>query len=379
MARRIIASLTRRNREVLETLTRLKGPSGREDAVQEYFARIMRPYVDKIERDSLGITYAVIEGDRRLPRVMFNAHSDTVGWSVRHIDDLGFVYTDDIGRFSATDFRMLPGCRISAVARRKNNMEIPGRFVPPIPIHLVSEDDLETSWGRHELLAFFGYKSLEQAHKFLTIGDFITFDSSPRLFQANGNPLIESAFLDDRIGLFTMYMIAKNLKARPAKRIAPVAFVSTVQEETISQTAQVASEHYRPQIAINIDVHPSADQVRMDNEDLLASLYGTTALGKGVVVPRGVGIHDDLFLHLENICRGVNHRGKISFQPDLGDHNYENVFIQLGKEGVQAALLGVPIRWAHTDFEVVALQDVEATIKLGEAIYRHVCTKKYVA
>ena len=76
-----------------------------------------------------------------------------------------------------------------------------------------------------------------------------------------------AANLDDRMGLFCMYRIAKELKGLKMRTRAPITFVSTVGEETWSRAAQVTGFQIEPDIAITIDATAASDQIRDTNED----------------------------------------------------------------------------------------------------------------
>jgi len=98
---------------VLDRLTGIIGPSGYEKDVQKYFSTIMRPFVHDISSDKLGNCYASVNGDESLPRLMFQAHADSVGFIIKYIDDRGFIFTDDLHggarrRFPGSSFLLFP-------------------------------------------------------------------------------------------------------------------------------------------------------------------------------------------------------------------------------------------------------------------------------
>jgi len=233
---------------VLDKLTKTFGPSGYEKLIQTYFKEIIKPYVSKIHSDKLGNCYAEIDGDPRLPKIMLNAHSDSIGFIVKYIDDRGFVFTDDIARCIQVDYRMLPGTFVTILSR-KTGKKISGQFIPTIPIHKLDGEDLLESIQRHSIAIDIGASSEHQAKNHINIGDYVIIDSESK-FSGVGKRYI-SANLDDRIGLYCLYQVAKTLHKSRAKNKCPITLVSTVAEENFLGAAGVAANIIKPDISLS--------------------------------------------------------------------------------------------------------------------------------
>lgn len=366
----------------LENLVKIFGPTGYERLIQEYYAGIMKPYVDKVYSDNIGNCYAEISGDKKLPRIMMNAHADSVGFIVKHIDDRGFVFVKDITDFPAIDYRMLPGTSIIIQGRHKDKM-VRGHFIPLIPLHLV--DDLEEAIDRNHLLIDLGVRGKafteegkKRVEKHISIGDFVVMESNPRYQQLNEDHFI-SANLDDRVGLYCMYRIAKTINRLESKKRAPIVFVSTVREEDWTGTAATAAQLVSPKYSITFDVTAATDTIRGNNEDFIAQKYGDINLDKGPALPRGTGVNDELFLFMEKLCLGkINPRFKIHHQIEVDDSGIaENHQILPAKLGIKACGVYIPCRNTHTTIETVSLKDTENTIKLGTEFYKQVLLKDF--
>lgn len=355
---------------VLEKLVKIAGPSGFEKDAQEYFSNIMKSVGCKTYKDNVGNYYAEIKGNDKLPKLMINAHADTVGFMVKFIDDKGFIFTGDIGPWSVVDYRMLPGTDV-AVYGRKIGKKIIGHFGTILPIHELSDDDLKESIERDELPIDIGAKSQGQAKKYVDIGDYAVIQPNCRFSNLSGQVIGTS--LDDRVGLYCLYRIAKEIKKSEMKTRCPVTFVSTVTEEASVRAASVAANKIKPDIALIIDTTAATDQIRENNDDTIAKKYGIIWLEKGPALARGPGINDDLFMYLERICERGNKNIVIPYQVEVGNGGNESEDIQIsGESGIKTAVVGIPVRNLHTRVEVASLKDIESAIMLCTEFYRKV-------
>lgn len=368
----------------LENLVKIFGPTGYEKLIQEHYSTIMKPHVDKIYSDVLRNCYADISGDSKLPKVMMNAHADSVGFLVKHIEDRGFVFVMDITGSPAVDYRMLPGTSVVIHGRHKNEM-IRGQFIPQKPLHHVQGWEMEESEEREHLLIDVGVKSkaftemgLKAVRKHIDIGDYVAMEPNPRYHQLNENHFV-SANLDDRVGLYCLYRIAKEISELKLKRKAPISFVSTVREEDWTGAAEVAANRVSPRYSITFDVAVAADTMRGNNEDYIIQKFGEIALDSGIALPRGHGIDDDLFLYMERLCLGkINPKVRIKRQVEIEDAGIcENLQIISSKLGVKAGCVGIPCRNTHTTIETISLPDVERAIKLGVEFYKQVSSGNF--
>jgi endoglucanase len=368
-----LENLMARRYQVLENLTKIIGPSGFERYIQKYYAEIMKPYVDSIFKDNIGNCYAEIRGNDKFPKILFNAHADTVGFLIKHIDDKGFVFVQDITGFPAVDYRMLPGTDVQ-IMNRKGKI-IPGQFIPTIPLHHLDGGAMEESIDRYELLIDIGSKDREHAKKHVAVGDYVVLEARSRYQQLNGTHFV-SANLDDRTGTYCMYRIAQRLNEHKSRYKAPIVFVSTVREEDWAGAASIAGMNIEPKISVTLDVSVATDTIRGE-EDSIAQRYGKIELDSGPSIPRGVGVDDDTFLFLEKICQGkVNRKFTVPYQVEVSDQTVgvaENQQLYTsGRRGIKACNISVPCRNTHTRIETISLSDLECTIDLCVEFYKQV-------
>jgi len=347
--------------DVLQKLCRMIGPTGFEKPVQDYFAELMRPLTSRIYKDALGTCYAEMRGYHKLPKVMINAHADTIGFIVRYIGEKGFLYTVDLPATEACDYRMLPGTDV-VVCCRKKNKRITGQFVSTdVPWHLM-EDLKEHELAREDIAIDIGAVSETQARQHVDVGDIVTLAPNARFCDV-GKRFVGTN-LDDRVGIFCLYRIAKALSRSKMKRRCTVIFVSTAQEESESGAARVAAENCNADIAITVDGALATDQVTSNADYVVAKEHGLICLDKGVALARGLGVEDDVFLCLEKICRGRGLATRIPYQIEVNSIGAENWQILKASGGIKTGLVSVPMRYVHTRTEMVSLKDVENVIEL---------------
>ena len=62
---------------LIEKLTAIHGPSGREAAVAQAISELAKPYADELTTDTLGNLIVHKKGTG--PKLMFSAHMDSIG------------------------------------------------------------------------------------------------------------------------------------------------------------------------------------------------------------------------------------------------------------------------------------------------------------
>ena len=85
------------NLELLKTLCRLPGVSGREDAVRDYLRDMAQPVADRIETDAMGNLMVFRKGRRSDKTLMLAAHMDEVGVIITGMTGDGYLKFDFVG------------------------------------------------------------------------------------------------------------------------------------------------------------------------------------------------------------------------------------------------------------------------------------------
>ena len=88
--------------EMLGALSEATGVSGAENEAVSVAERYIRPYVDRLERDSFGNLVAFKKGvarSRQRHKVFMAAHIDEIGLMVTRVDEHGFIRFTTVGGF----------------------------------------------------------------------------------------------------------------------------------------------------------------------------------------------------------------------------------------------------------------------------------------
>lgn len=318
--------------QILKSLCAKGGISGNEKSVQDIFADLAKPFCGEFSKDALGNIWSE-KSNSSGKTVLLEAHADRIGLVVSGITDEGFLLFAEIGGF---DEKIMPSTMVTVYGREP----IHG-VIGSVPPHLKKEQKLSVD----DLCIDVGL-SKEQAEKAVSIGDFIEFDTeyTPLL----GKFAAASAF-DDRAGLA---VIIKTLELLQNDNVNVVALAST-QEEVGCRGAKTAAYNINPDVYICIDVchgkTPDADKNVFD-------------MGEGPVVTVGPNVQPFVSKKLISAAKECN----IPYQIDVDSGNTgTNAWtVQIARCGIPTGLVSLPLRYMHTRYEVLSLNDVDYSAEL---------------
>ncbi len=321
----------------LKTLCATPGMSGHEHPVRDVIAAAWGDLSDELHTDALGSLTAVKRGKGRKPRprVMLAAHMDNIGFMVAGVKG-EFLHVSAIG---GIDARVMPGQPVTVHGRR----DLPGLVVAPSDF-LLPASMRGGVVPVDELLVDLGLSAAEVRAQ-VRVGDVVSFAQSP--VSLNGG-LLASPALDNRASVAAVTVCLEALSGRAHEW--DVLAVATTQEEVGLRGAQTAAFALAPQLAIAIDVTFGSGPAARDFGDR------TYELGKGPTISFGPNLHPVVYKHLVDTAE----RGGFPYQPEpTTSHTGTDArAIQISREGVPTALLGIPLRNMHTSNEVVHPQDV---------------------
>src|SRR5262249_27453720 len=133
--------------------------------------------------------------------------------------------------------------------------------------------------------------------------------------------------------------------------------VSTVQEEIGLRGATTSAYGIHPTIGIAVDVCHATDTPGNDKKTV-----GDTRLGSGPTLFRGANVNPRVFEKLEQTARAHDIAVQVRGVPRATGTD-ANV-IQISRDGVATALIGIPNRYMHSPVEVVHLEDLDRAAKL---------------
>lgn len=328
--------------DLLRRLCETPGIAGHEDQVRAVVIDALRPLVGDIRTDVMGNVIATRAG-RGGPQIMLAAHTDEIGFLVRHVDERGFLRLQPVGSF---DPRVLLAQRV--VVHGRDERRYPGaiqttasplHFAPPPASYRPALDDLYVDLGMGP----------DRVRAVVEIGCMMTLD---RDFTQTAECVISKA-LDDRLGIYIMIEALRAMGESDAELVA----VATSQEEVGSRGAVPAAFALEPDIAIALDLTIANDVPGDQGEPI-------TALGKGPAIK----VFDTTQLShpwLVQRFRAVAEAHGIPYQLEVLNHGGTDAsLIQRTRGGVAVITLSIPARYLHTVNEMAHRDDIAHTIQL---------------
>ncbi|MCD6189175.1 MAG: M20/M25/M40 family metallo-hydrolase [Thermococcus sp.] len=324
--------------EELKEITQLPGISGYEDRVREKIIEWIKDYAD-YRVDTIG--NLIVELGEGEEKAIFMAHMDEIGLLITGITKDGKLKFRKVG---GIDDRLLLGRHVKVITEEG---ELDG-VIGVTPVHLNLERKFETvPW--YSLEIDIGAESKEEAEEMgIKVLDFAVFKKH---FSILNNKYIATRSLDDRFGVVALVEAIKDLVDHDVE--GKYIFAFTVQEEIGLKGAKFLASRYSPKYAIAVDSFACC-----------SFLTGDVRLGKGAVI-RAV---DNSAIYTPSLAKKTLEIAKKN-----------NIPIQIGVTGggtdasvfetkSQTLALSVPIKYLHSETEMLHIDDLNALIKLIEAL-----------
>ena len=335
--------------ELVQTLTNAVGLSGYEASIRELIKSQFTPLVDEVSVSKVGSVIGVKHSTAATAtapppkKLMLAAHADEIGLIVTGVEK-GFLRVTRIG---GTDNRILLGQRVlvhPSNGGRAAEAPIPG-IIASRPPHVLPAMSRDKVIGVEDLFVDVGLPAT-QVERAIQVGDPVSFDVQTVKLKGN---LLTGKAMDNRASVATMIICLDELQR--LKHSWDVIAVATVQEETTFAGAQTSAYALQPDAAIAIDVTFAAQH------DYSSHLE----LGKGPAIAVGPNYHRGMTQRLIDLAKRLEMDYQV--EPDLGGGT-DAWPIQVSREGIPVALLGVPLRYMHSPVETVNVKDVERVGRL---------------
>jgi len=334
--------------ELLRELCEVPGPPGREERVRELVIRELEPVVDDILVDAMGNVIARRAG-RGGPKLMITAHMDEIGFMITHIDDNGFIRFIPLGGFDAKTL-----VAQSVVVHGRN--DIPG-VLGTKPVHILSEEEKKAAPKIEDFFIDVGLPK-DEVLKRVAPGDVAT--RAPQ-FRDIGETVNGKSF-DDRMGVFLLIEAVRAVRDGKADLYA----VASVQEEVGLRGAQVATRNIEPDVGIALDVTLANDVPDAKAHEQVTKLGAGAAIK---VMDSSVLSTPSLVAFMRRIAEeeGIPHQMEI-----LPRGGTDTSAMQRFGKGAAVGCISVPTRYVHSVIEMCHRKDVEAGIRLLEALIRRI-------
>lgn len=328
----------------LKSLLLTPSPSGFERPIQDVVRAWAKQYADEVRTDRHGNVIAVRHAGGQ-PRLMLAGHCDQIGLMVQHIDENGFLYVQPIGGW---DMQILLGQHLTVWTKHGG---IPGVVARKAP-HLLTNEERNKVPQFIDVWIDIGAKDRKEAESLITLGDPITVELGVRDLR---NGMISSPGLDDKVGVWVVMEALRLLRGRQVN--ASIYCVSTVQEEIGLRGATTSAYGIHPTLGVAVDVCHATDTPGNDKKNV-----GDTKLSAGPVLFRGPNINPRVFERLEETSR--KHEIAVQVRGIPRASGTDANVMQISRDGVATALIGIPNRYMHSPVEVVCLDDLDRAARL---------------
>ncbi len=318
----------------LKTLVAAPGLSGYESPIRDLIRETWTPLTNELGGDNLGSLWATKHGSGKKPRktVMLSAHMDAIGLMVKRVHQ-GFLWVTEIG---GVDARVMPGQPVLVHGKQT----LPG-VVTSTPPHLLSPADREKAVKLDDLMIDVGLPT-ERVDELVRVGDLISFGQTA--FEMNDWLVAKS--LDNRASVAAVTACLDVLQSR--HHSWDVVAVATAQEEETLGGAFTSAFGLNPDLAIAIDVTFASGPGLPDHR--------TFSLGDGPTLGWGPNLHPKLHKAILEVAARSEIPCRLEVMPmHSGTDAYA---IQVSREGIPTAVIGLPLKHMHTPVEVVSIKDI---------------------
>lgn len=324
------------NEDLLRKLSEADSIASNESEVREIAYQELKDCCDEVIYDPLGSMIFYKKGKSTQPvKMMFSAHMDEVGFMVRHISDIGFLYLMAVG----------------GVLDKSKEMQI---------VRVTTDDGrkyegllnvTKDNQGKiKDMYVDIGCDSAEEVLSLgIEVGNIVCFASSLRKVQPK---VYMGKAMDDRSGCYVLIETMKQIKDSDND----LYFVLSSSEEVGIRGSKTATHLIKPDVFFAVDV--------ANNPELVKNYTNHRLLGHGPMIE-----HYDKTLvpnrKLVKYVKKIADENCIPYQDDMlsgGGTDAGNAHLEAG--GCLAMVLGIPLRYCHGSYSMVHSDDLENLIRL---------------
>lgn len=324
------------NETVLE-LAKIPAPAGNENRIFDVLSQKLGKYTDKIKITNGGIIADITDGDEKLPKIVLDAHIDSVGFVVTSAQG-AFLRVDSLG---GIDARILTAQKVIIHGKK----DIRG-VVCAVPPHLSKEKNKVCAVNE---IFIDTCLSEETAKEYISAGDSVTFDTSGVILRGNK---ITSPSLDDRAGIAAILCALDMIGADKLNCRLTVAL--SREEEVGLRGAAMLSHEINADIAIAVDVSFAYSGGEKRSECGL--------LGEGAMIGFSPVLDRQLSETLLKLAQENNIPYQIEAMSGNTGTNADKYTISRG--GAKGATVSVPLRYMHTPVECIDTNDIDSAARL---------------
>jgi putative aminopeptidase FrvX len=339
--------------KMMQELTEAPGISGFEEPVRRVMRRYMEP-LSEILTDNLGSIVGRKVGQEGGPKILLAGHMDEIGFMVTRITDEGYLKFQTIGGW--WDQVMLAQ-RVEIHTRQGPVIGVIGSKPP----HILSPDERKKVYEKKDMFIDVGASSREEAQSFgIRPGDPVV-PVCPFTVMRNPKLLMTKAW-DNRFGCALAIEVMRMLKGQPHPNVLYA--VGNVQEEVGLRGATTTTNLIEPDIGFALDTGIAGDTPGIGPDEAEGKL------GKGPVIL----LYDSSMIPhtgLRDLVIDTAEAQGVPYQFDkVAGGGTDAGRIHIFGAGVPSLVIGVPVRYIHTNAAIMHRDDFDNAVKLLVAVVK---------
>jgi endoglucanase len=340
-------------RALQRELSTLIGVSGYEDDVSNFILNKIEKenLADKAWKDKVGNVLVVKKGENEKERILFDAHTDEIGFMISHIEKDGFLRFVPVGGW---DTRILLG---QPIVLKSETGDLFHGLIGSKPPHLTSVAERKKLVEIKNMYIDIGLNSREEVENSeINIGSIGTLYAP---FESLPNNLVRGKAFDDRTGCHVLLQVLMELKN--TKLDDTLLFNFAVQEEFGRVGTVPGAFTLNPTMAIAVENTTAADVPGVRESEIPAYI------GKGPAITiADKSIISSKYINQRLISNAKKEKIQYQFKKPMYGLTDAGK-IQVTREGVPSTVVSVPCRYIHSPTSLLKLDDILNTVELLKA------------
>lgn len=321
---------------LLKELTSVGGISSNEEEAADFVIKKLQEVCDRVDIDKYGNVVGFLDStNTEAKTLMLEAHMDRIGLMVSKICEDGSIKFASIGGF---DERVLPSAEVCIYGTEK------------IYGIIYSAEKNNDKNPKIEQLRIDTGLSADEVKEKINIGDMILVES---VFSELCYTQASCAAMDNRSGIAAILNALSSIDRGKLKYNLVILF--SVQEELGLHGAYTAAENLSCEAAIVVDVtHGTTPDTKQET--------GVFPLGCGAVICRGPNFD---YKYSKQLINTANHLCiPYAIEVASGPSGTSAWALQISGGGIPSMLVSIPLKYMHTNVEVLDIRDVDAVAAL---------------
>lgn len=340
-----------KNDKLLKSYSDLPAASSAEAPVRQKFIKDLKELKQSYQVDGMGNVYGVVNPCKKshCKKILLMAHMDEVGLMIKDIDNNGFIRAEPLGGWVthviwADQWLIVGGKRpLTAVSGVDSSHVLTDFSKTP-----------KLNWSGFFLDTGLSKKQLQE----LGIRPGLTIVPKVSMKKLANRLVVGKAF-DDRAGMVVMLKSIAYVKENIEKfKQVEIQFAASVQEEVGMRGAALVRNELQPDILLNLESGVAHDYPQQFSKQHSVKLGGGPTL---FFYERSMLPSQHLVAFILEQAKSENLPIQLEMEPSYGQ---DGAFMQTAGHGVEAVNIGIPVRYAHSHYGVMSLNDLILTENL---------------